>query len=293
MDHKLACAAFKPNPPLTLEAHFDAVTHNRAKDIRFLSVYRLDMLDDVLRAIDARPNMAEQAALLSELEDRFVAYARPHGWLQPDRPASEAASADAMTTFVMSDILGIKGESATDKNVAILKDQLKGVFKEGLNNRGKKSLLILEMLWDLSNAKSGDEIKRILGRVSVGTLANWMKDQANLNWLKNALKAGQVRPVVVNRLAKIIAARLTWLEVSLSRLAWVVPWLTFLDLFLTPERIADDDTERRLAFLTVYGRLFAHRSAQFGTLVQICAGPVWHLRVPVPDALGTAIQRAP
>jgi len=119
-----------------------------------------------------------------------------------------------------------------------------------------------------------------------------MLEPANAAWVvRVALKTGPVRPVVLNRLAKLIASRLTWLEVSLSRLAWVVPWLTFLDLFLTPERIADDATERRLSFLTVYGRLFGHRAAQFRTLVQRCSEYDWKLRMPVPDALGAAIGR--
>jgi len=111
MDPKLVCASFRPNPPLTLAAHFDAVTRGQAKSVGMLSIYHLD---DVLRAIDSRPDPVEQAALLSELEDRFVAYAAPHGWLLPQALPSEAASADALTTFVVKDILGIAGASAHD-----------------------------------------------------------------------------------------------------------------------------------------------------------------------------------
>jgi hypothetical protein len=289
MDPKLVCASFRPNPPLTLAAHFDAVTRGQAKSVGMLSIYHLD---DVLRAIDSRPDPVEQAALLSELEDRFVAYAAPHGWLLPQALPSEAASADALTTFVVKDILGIAGASAHDKTMGVFKDQLKDVLKQGLNSRGKTSLLVLQLLWDLANAKSGEEAVRILGKVSVGSMGRWIKDPVNAAWVvKAVLKTGPVRPVVINRLAKMIAARLTWLEVSLSRLAWVVPWLTFLDLFLTPERIADDATERRLGFLTVYGRLFGHRAAQFRTLVQRCSGHDWKLKIPAPDALSAAIGR--
>ena len=66
---------------------------------------------------------------------------------------------------------------------------------------------------------------------------------------------------------------------------------SFLDLFFTPELVADDATERRLGFLAVYGRLFAHRSAQFRRLVQGCSGPEWQLQMPAPQALGAAIGR--
>jgi hypothetical protein len=289
MDPKLVCASFRPNPPFTLAAHFDAVTRDQAKNVGMLSIHRLD---DVLRLIDSRPDPAEQAALLSELEDRFAAYAAPYGWLLPQALPTEAASADALTTFVVKDILGIAGNSAQEKTMGAFKDQLKDVLKQGLNSRGKTSLIILQLLWDLANAKSGEEAVRILGKVSVGGMARWIKEPANAAWVvRVALKTGPVRPVVINRLAKLIASRLTWLEVSLSRLAWVVPWLTFLDLFLTPERIADDATERRLSFLTVYGRLFGHRAAQFRTLVQRCSEYDWKLKMPVPDALGAAIGR--
>jgi len=39
MDPRLLCASFRPPAPLSLEAHFDAVTRDRAKNVGALSIY--------------------------------------------------------------------------------------------------------------------------------------------------------------------------------------------------------------------------------------------------------------
>lgn len=289
MDPKLACAAFRPPPPMSLGAYFDQVTSGRARTAEsVLSVFSLDV---VLRSIEARPTAAERYALLSVLEDRFVAYATPRGWLKPRTPV-DPAGADATTDFIVKDLLGIEGKSVQDKTLSIFKGQIKKLIESGLNDKGKHSLKVLEFLWELCNAKDADEVKRILAKAPLTELSAWAAKQENITWLaKSALKLGRVSPVARNRIAKMIAARLTWIEVGMSRLAWVQPWLAALDLLLTPERIADDETERRLSFLTVYGRVFSQTSSQFGRLVKDCSSDKpWTLTIPPEQALGNAIK---
>lgn len=287
MDHKILCANFKPRPPMTLAAYFDHVTEGRAKPALFMSTWELD---EVLRLIERRADFVEQAALLTELEDRFVAFGRLRGWIEPAPEAVAETRADLMSAFVMRDILGIKGLPPQDKTQATFKVQLKNALKGGLTSKGKTGLKWLDVLWDLGSAKNVDDVSRAFGKLGVTELTAWLKLADNRNWLmKHLFKAGGMSPVARNRLMKLIAARLTWMEVALVRVAWVVPWLTALDLFLTPERIADDATEARLTFLTVYGRVFSKRSSQFGRLVRHCAQPDWALSMPVQQALGTAI----
>lgn len=288
MDHQLTCSAFKPPPPLSLSTYFDQVTLGQAKPSMFMSVW---VLDGVLRLIECRPNFIEQAALLSELENRFLTYGRQHRWIDPPPDRNAESSADGLTNFIVQDLLGIKGMSPQDKSLSVLKALLKKLLKEGLNSKGKTGLKVLELLLELGSAKNAEDVARAFGKLGVKELASWAVE--NRDWLmRHAFKGAGMTPVARNRLIKLIAARLTWFEVLLSRVAWVLPWLTAIDLFLTPERIADDEIEARLTFLTAYGRVFSTRSSQFGRLVRRCSEPEWELSSPLQQALGAAISQA-
>lgn len=289
MDHQILCAHFQPPQPLNMATYLDRVTQGRARPDMFMSVW---VLDEVLRLVHARPSLPEQAALLHEMERRFVEHGRSHGWLEAPRVSSDESTADVVTTFMLKDMLGLSGAAPQDKFHAAFKSALKTAVKGHLNQKGKTSLKLLEVLLDLGSARSAAEVGRALSKLSVKELGAWLADKENAKWLSNSLlKAMPVNKVSRLRLVKLVAARLTWLEVSLSRLAWVSVWLTALDLLLTPERIADDATERRLTFLTAYGRLFARRSSQFGHLVRTCHGAEWELTLTPQAALGAAITQ--
>lgn len=291
MDHKLACAGFTPPVPMRMDAYLDQVTRGKVTNLGWLSIFDLD---EALRQIEARPTLAEQAALLGALDDRFVAQGRARGWLAPPPDRSDGERADLLTRFVVEDLLGIKGAAVDKKIFDEFKGRLKDALKPELNRTGKRSLKTLQLLYELSAAKNGQEAASALAKAGISELTSWLAKPDNMAWLaRSALKAGDVSPVVRNRLVKLIATRLTWLEVGLSRLAWVSPWLLALELFFTVESTATDAMEQRLTFLSLYGRLFATRSQQFGRIIDACAGDDWRYRLPPPQALATAIHRMP
>jgi hypothetical protein len=291
MDHKTICSGFQPPPPMSIRAYFDDVTSRKIKNIGNLSIWELD---EVLATIKARPTLQEQAALLSELEDRFVAYAGPFGWLTPSEPESEDRRVNRVTKFIVTDMLGLKNESVSEKVFGEFTKQVKEVVKEGLNSKGRNSFKVLEILWALCQAKTGDDVVAALAKIPFGLMQTWLAVPQNRAWLaRAALRAGGVSPVIRNRLLKLMAARLAWVEVSLSRLARWIPLYTALDIFFTSEQIATDATERRLTFMMLYARLFSERSGQFGRLVRSCTDSEWQFAVPPPALLSRAILRMP
>lgn len=291
MDPKLLCTAFKPPPPFTLAAHFDKVTQGKAVPVVFMAVHRLE---ELLRLIEARPSPIEQAALLSELEDRFVSFGRQHGWLAPPPAAAPEKAADVVLTFVLQDLMGLKGDSVQDTVIAELKGQLKQPIEEALNKRGKTTFKLLQLLLDLADARTPEEVARILAACGLGKLGAWLaKEETRKALIKAIGKRMGMNAKARNKVIRLVAARITWLEVSLARLAWVMPVLAALDIFLTPESTADDATMQRLTFLTVYGRLHAQRQSQFGRLVAACTGPEWSFRQPLQHSLQRAIHAMP
>jgi hypothetical protein len=157
LDHKLQCAAFRPPPPLTMAAYFDKVTMGKVAPPVFLAVQRLD---EVLRIIEGRPTLAEQAALLSELDDRFVQFGQQNGWLTP--PKTATSDANGVVEFVIKDLLGVQGDSAKDSAISHLKDELKEIVQEALNNKGKKSFKVLEFLLELAECKTPEDVVKVL-----------------------------------------------------------------------------------------------------------------------------------
>jgi len=288
LDHKLQCTAFRPPPPMSMAAYFDKVTQGKAVPTALIAVHRLD---EVLRLIESRPSATEQAALLAELDDRFVRYGQQNGWLAP--PKTATTNAGTVADFVIKDLLGFKGDTARESAVGYLKDQLKEIVQEALNDKGKKGFKALELLLELAECKTPEEVVKVLAGCGLGKVGTWLAKEET----RKALIHGLGKGVGMNKAARykvirLVAARLTWLEITFTRLAWVVPVLAALDVFLTPESTADDATMWRLTFLTAYGRMQAARQAQFGKLVSSCApGVEWGFRTPLLPTLQGAILK--
>jgi len=289
MDHKQLCSAFRPPPPFTMATYFDQVTQGKAVPSAFLVVQRLD---EVLRIIESRSSPVEQAALLSELEDRFIRYGQQHGWLAPPAPKTPDQASDMVLAFVIQDLLGVQGDSAQSSVIATLQDQLKEIIQDALNSRGRKAFGLLQLLLDLAECKTPEDVVKVLAACGLGKLGAWLaKEETRKAVIKAIGKRVGMNAKARNKVIRLVAARLTWLEVSLARLAWVMPVLAALDVFLTPESTADDATMWRLTFLTAYGRMQAKRRSQFGQLVNSCApGANWSFRAPLRPTLATAIQ---
>lgn len=288
MDHRLLCVSFSPPPPTRMDAYLDQVTVGLVKDIDRLSIFSLDRAIEMIRA---KPSLTEQAALLNALEERMIVYGRARGYLNPPHEKALDERADVVTTFLIKDVFGFGAVSATDKAISEFKKLLKEFIKSGLNSKGAATFKFLQTMWKLCNAKNPRDAAAILMREGGTALSTWLK----FNFSRYAgltLRAAGVSPVVRNRLLKLIAARLAWGETILARLAWVSPWLIALDIFFTPQTTATDAEEARLAFLTIYGRLFAARDEFLGKLVKSCSGETWHLSMPIEEALEIAIIRA-
>jgi hypothetical protein len=289
MDHKLQCSAFKPPPPQTMAAYFDQVTQGLAGPAVFMSLFRLDKL---LQVIEARPTAAERAALLSELDDRFQRLGRREGWLD-EPPPPTPAGAGLVADFVVQDLLGIKGQSANDKAVDALKGELKSVIETALNDKGRQGFKVLELLLELAECKTPEEVVRVLAACGLGRFGTWLAQPET----RKALIHAMGRSVGLNKAARykiirLVAARMTWLEVTFSRLARINLIFTALEIFLTPTSTADDATMRRLTFLTAYGRMQAARHTQFGKLVSECTPDgAWTTRQPLLPALKQAVLR--
>jgi hypothetical protein len=160
-----------------------------------------------------------------------------------------------------------------------------------LNSKGKSAFKFLEVIWKLCNAKDPKDAAAILVKEGGVQLAKWLVANAP-RFSQMGLKSAGVSPVVRNRLLKLIAARMAWGEAILARLRWVSPWLIAIDIFLTPEQTATDAEEWRLAFLTVYGRLFAQRGEVLAKFVRSCTGQTWQLAMPIDRAFQIAIGSA-
>lgn len=121
-----------------------------------------DLRDSGLRMLLESPNLRFVNRL--DLRSTGLSTARPFGWLTPNEVESEDARADAVTKFIVSDMLGVKHESAGQKAFGEFKRHVKEFVKEGLNCRGRKSFEVLETLWELCQAKDGEEVVRSLPR---------------------------------------------------------------------------------------------------------------------------------
>jgi hypothetical protein len=273
---------------MRMDAYLDQVTRGLVKNAAYLSIFDLDKALDLIRA---RPELAEQAALLNALEERLSAYGRSRGYLNPPPEKTDDERANTVTSFLLKDVFGFKHESANDKALSEFKKLMKDFVKSGLNAKGKSAFKFLEIIWKLCNAKSPKDAAAILIKEGGGLFAAWFASNSG-RLAVSGLKAAGVSPVVRNRLMKLIAARLAWGETILARLRWVNPWLIALDILLTPEDTATDDEEWRLAFLTVYGRLFTTQSEVLGKLVRSCTGNTWQLAMPIDAALQIAIGPA-
>ena len=272
---------------MRMDAYLDDLTGGKVKDVERLSIFDLDR---AIELIELRPSAAERAALLAALDDRIAQYGTRRGWMTPAAAKTDDARADAVTVFIVQDVLGIKAKTAEEKALGQFKGKLKAFIKDGLNSKGKNAFVVLQVIYDLCNAKSPEDALKVLGKASLGELGKWVL--ANRDWLmRSGLKLGGVSPVLRNRIMKLIAARIAWVQVGFSRLAWVLPWLAALDILLTSEATATDEDEQRLTFLVLYARIFAKRSDQLGKLVDSCAGPTWRYRLRPEDALRATIQR--
>jgi hypothetical protein len=273
---------------MSLPAYFDKIMMGRAMPGIFMSLQRLD---EALRIIEVRPTPTEQAALLSELDDRFVRYGRMNDWLA--QPKSSSSGASVVVDFIINDLLGVQGDSVKDSTIGYLSDELKKVIQEALNDRGKKTFKLLELLTGLAECKTPDDAVRVLSGSGLGMFGTWLAKEETRKALIRAIgKRVGLNAKARNKIIRLVAAHLTWFEIAVSRLAWVMPVLAAIDVFLTPESTADDATMKRLTFLTVYGRMQATRQSQFGKLVSSCTPDSdWVFRSPLQPALREAILR--
>jgi len=273
-----------------MAAYFHKVTMGKAVPARLLAVERLE---ELLRIIESRPTLAEQAALLSELDDRFVKFGQQHGWLAP--PITATSDASSVVEFVIEDLLGVRGDSAKDSAIGYLKDELKEIVQEALNKKGKKAFKVLEFLLELAECKSPEDAVRVMSKSGLGKLGTWLAKEETRKALVNALgKRVGMNSKARNKVIRLVAARLTWVELTFSRLARFTPLLAALDVFLSPESTADDATMWRLTFLTAYGRMQASRQSHFGRLISSCApGTDWTFRAPLLPSLQGAILKMP
>ena len=272
---------------MRMDAYLDEITAGKVRDVARLGIFELDR---AIESIELRPSAPERAALLAALEDRIAEYGRSRGWMAPAADKAPDARANAVTSFIIKDVLGIKFRTAADKALDEFKDKLKAFIKEGLNDRGKKAFVVLQVIYDLCDAKTPEEAFKVLAKEGLGVLGKWVVK--NRDWfLRSGMKLGGVSPVLRNRIVKLIAARIAWVEVAFSRVAWVVPWLAALDMLLTSEATATDEEEQRLTFLILYSRIFTKRTDQVGRLVESCAGPSWRYRLRPADALQATIRR--
>ena len=285
MDHSVACKSFTPPPPQSMAGYFDTVTGGQARDVApLISIYRMDKL---VAEIRSRPDLAERAALLNELETRVAAFGRAKGYLEPPPPKTDDERSNIVTTFIIKDVLGLSDKTADQKAIDALKKEVKKFVKDHLNKKGQGALKLLEVLYALCNAKTGEEALRILAKAGSKELADVIK----ANWdvlLRLSLKTVGVSAVVRNRLIKLIALRISWASLALSRLRWLNPILVCLEIALTPESTASDATMERLAFLTVYSRLFSQSGDELGRLIQSCAGADWQYKM----SMDTAFERS-
>lgn len=283
MDHKLICCGFTPPVPMRMSAYLDEQTKGLLVSLDNLSIYRLDQ---AIELINARPSLAEQAALLYALEERLIEFGRGRGYLAPPPHRTEQERSNIVLNFLVKDVLNISGGSVQEKVFQEVKGKLKTIVTNGLNGTTKSRLKFLDFILSLCNANSREEVYRILvkeGGVQFGE--NWKRITAY------GLRGVRVSPVTKNRLIKFIAMRLTWGEAIVTRLSWLNPWILFVDLILTPETTASDVDEKRLTILMFLGRVFAARTNAFSKLVQSCSEREWRLTSPVGDALRAAVLR--
>jgi len=271
-----------------MEAYLDDVTRGLVKNVVNLSIFDLDKAIEIIRA---RPTLEEQAALLNALEERMCGWGRARGYLNPPPEKTEDERANVVATFLLKNVFGLEHESATDKAISEFKNLLKDFVKSGLNSKGKSAFKFLDTIWKLCNAKDPKDAAAILLKEGGGLFSKWLVANSG-RFARVGLKSAGVSAIARNRLMKLIAARIAWGEAILARLRWVSPWLIAIDIALTSEDTATDAEESRLAFLTIYGRLFSQRSEVLGKLVRSCTGRTWQLAMPIESALQIAIGPA-
>jgi hypothetical protein len=221
MDHKILCTAFRPPAPQSLDGYLDHVTRNEVKTIKLGA---MNALDRALGLIVLQPSATERAALLATLEERIEKFGRENGWMESPPPKDEATRIDEISSFVIKEIFGLKVASSQDLAVGAFTAKLKEFIKEHLNAKGKKSFVLLQFIYDLCQAKTPEEARNVLLKSGSSSLAKWVA--SHVEWkslLKSGLRLGGVRPVVINRLTKLIAVRLTSLEIKLARFARLSP----------------------------------------------------------------------
>lgn len=271
---------------MRLEAYLDQVTRGLVRNVANLSIFDLDAAVEMIRA---RPTLEEQSALLNALEERLCAYGQMKGYLKPPPEKTEDERANAVVIFLLKNVFDLKHESAHDKAISEFKNLLKAFVKNGLNSKGTSAFKFLDTMWKLCNAKDPKDAAAILLKEGGALLGKWLV--ANSGRIAQVgLRSAGVSAVARNRLLKLIAARMAWGEAILARLRWVSPWLIAIDIALTPEDTATDAEESRLAFLTVYGRLFSQRNELLGKLVRSCTGNTWRLAMPIESALQIAVD---
>jgi hypothetical protein len=289
LDHKVTAKImqFLPPPPMSMDAYLDQITNGQVEATKLLTY--IDKLETALRLINLRPTEAEKGALLTALETRYYNFGVASGYVTPLLDANDKDRANVFLTFIVEDILHIK-PTARSAAVDALKEKLKEIIVEALNNTGKISLAFLNLLYDLCTAKSAEDVEKTLIGFSYMGLGALVKKYWQ-SGLKSAMKFAQVSPVVRNRVIKFIAARLTWINIAFDRLAWAFPLLLAIDVFLTSEDTATDEQEARLAFLVQYGRVVDSRDYVYARVVRSIEGPEWQFNASPVELLQAKIQR--